>query len=152
MPSLTDHHRRLAALSGRFVGSDDVAPTQWGPGRTADAELSGAMTLGGFWLALDHTQHRDGETIFEAHARLTWDAEAAQYVMAWFDGFGFVPPSLARGDWVGSDLVLIRTSPRGMARHIFSPTEDSLATQVENSFDGGATWSMVMTGRYRRAG
>jgi hypothetical protein len=109
------------------------------------------MTLGGFWLALDHKQRRNGETIFEAHARLTWDADAAQYVMAWFDGFGFVPPSLARGDWVGSDLVLIRISPRGMARHTFSTAiEGVLAMRVENSFDGGATWSLVMTGHYRR--
>lgn len=110
------------------------------------------MTLGGFWLALDHKQYRNGETVFEAHARLTWDAEAAQYVMAWFDGFGFVAPSLARGDWTGSDLVLIRTSPRGMARHTFSVGDQcALATRVENSFDGGVTWSAVMTGHYRRA-
>ena len=107
--------------------------------------------LGDFWLALDHGQRRNGKTIFEAHARLTWDVETSQYAMAWFDSFGFVPPSLARGDWIGSDLVLIRTSPRGMARHTFTFTGvDVLATRVENSFDGGATWSVVMTGNYRR--
>ncbi|WP_315836375.1 DUF1579 family protein [Bradyrhizobium prioriisuperbiae] len=146
-----NQHRRLAALSGRFVGTDHVAPTQWGLGGAADAELSASLTLEGFWLTLDHVQRRDGKAIFEAHARITWDTETSDYAMAWFDSYGFVPPALARGDWTGSDLVLIRTSPRGMARHSFRVAgEDGLSTVVENSFDGGASWSLVMAGKYRR--
>jgi hypothetical protein len=79
MPSLTDQHRRLSAMAGRFIGRDNVAP---------------------------------------------------------FDGFGFVPPSFARGDWTPSGLVLIRTSPRGMARHSFRVVADGgLSIALENSFD-----------------
>jgi Protein of unknown function (DUF1579) len=152
MPSLTDHHLRLASFAGRFVGRDNVAATQWGPGGFADAELTGALTLGNLWLALDHVQRRDGSALFEAHARMTWDTETSEYAMAWFDGFGFVPPSFARGQWTESGLTLVRSSPRGMARHTFRfADEDRLAIALDNSFDNGVTWLPVMTGDYQRA-
>lgn len=154
MPALTDQHRRLATLAGHFAGRDEVAATKWGPGGAADADLVLQPTLGGAWLALDHVQRRGGAVIFEAHGRLTWDTETSDYAMLWFDSFGFVPPSAARGNWTDTGLVLVRASPRGMARHTLALREEGrrLTAVLENSFDAGASWSPVMTGDYRRVG
>jgi hypothetical protein len=151
MNGTVDPKSRLGALIGHWTGTDTIAETRWGPGGETQAECHVQWVLGRTWLAIDQIDRRDGKVVVEAHAMLTWDRDASSYAMLWFDNFGFVPPSCATGEWDDGRLVLVRTSPRGMARHIYDLSiENELATHLENSFDGGTSWSTVAMGRYNR--
>ncbi|MGO7594168.1 DUF1579 domain-containing protein, partial [Rhizobium leguminosarum] len=85
----------------------------WTSEGKASAEFSGEVLFGGFFLAQRYRQTRDGAVSFEARNVFGFDASAQTYKLYQFDTAGFAPPVPASGAWNGSELVLLKTSPRG---------------------------------------
>jgi Protein of unknown function (DUF1579) len=80
----------------------------------------------------------------------TWDREDRLYKLFWFDSLGYYPPSPASGGWQGKQLVLVRGSLRGNARHVYEVIDDnSYSMKIQFSPDAEG-WADVLTGVYRR--
>ena len=83
--------------------------------------------------------------VLGASSLLSWYIEAL-----WFDSLGYYPPSPASGGWQGKQLVLVRGSLRGNARHVYEfIDDDSYALKIQFSPDAEG-WADVLTGVYRR--
>jgi hypothetical protein len=109
-----DEHRRLAALAGEWSGEETLAASRWSAGGRAVARVSARMALGGYYLEQDYTGEMDGRTTIEVHAVFAWDEEQRQYLLYWFDSYGFAPQAPGSGQWQEDGLVLTRRSSRGM--------------------------------------
>jgi hypothetical protein len=141
----------LHRLVGHWRGEETIQPSQWGAGGPAQARVSCREALGGKAFVQDYQAERDGKTWLQAHAVHVHHAEAATYGLFWFDSLGFVPGEPAKGTWDGHALAFVRTSPRGQSRHTYTfPDDDTYQMTLESSFDGGATYVLVMEGVYTR--
>ncbi len=73
----------------------------------------------GYYLVQDYTETVDGRSSIQVHAVFAWDEEQRQYLLYWFDSYGFAPQAPGGGQWDGDMLTLIAArSSRGMARII----------------------------------
>lgn len=147
-----EEHKRLYALAGEWVGEEQLAASRWSAGGPATARVSARVDLEGFYLVQDYTEQVDGRTSIQVHAVFAWDEEQRQYLLYWFDSYGFAPQMPGSGQWQGDTLTLTRTSSRGMARYSYRfENADAYRLKLENSFDSGQSWQPVMEGVYRRA-
>lgn len=141
----------LHKLVGHWRGKETIQPSQWGAGGPAQAQVACREALDGKAFVQDYEAERDGKTWLQAHAIFARRAEAADYSLFWFDSLGFAPQEPAQGTWDGHDLAFIRTSPRGQSRHTYTfIDDDTYGMRLESSFDGGATYVLVMEGVYTR--
>jgi hypothetical protein len=82
---------------------------------------------------------------------ITFDEHAQGFGLFWFDSTGFMATGPAPGEWTGTALCFVRTSPRGQTRHSYIPDgANAYELVLESSFDAGVTWVPVMRGRYIR--
>ena len=147
----TAEHGRLHALAGAWIGDERLAETPWMPGGRARSFVQAQVALGGFFLEQDYHQERDGQATLAAKGLFTFDLDRGGYSLFWFDSLGFPPAEPAGGTWDGDTLTVLRKSPRAMARHTFAIRHaQEYEHAIENSWDGGANWTPVMTGLYRR--
>lgn len=141
----------LGIFAGKWTGEETIAPSKWGPGGAAVATITAQLTLNEKTLIQDYSADRDGKPWLKAHAIFLFDEQRTTYGLFWFDSLGFVPAQAAPGKRDGHVLSFMRTSPRGQTRHIYSfPNSDQYQLTLESSLDDGATWSLVMEGRYSR--
>jgi len=148
---MSDLRNCLEVFAGIWVGEEEIAPSRWGDGGRANASISARMDLSGRVLIQDYSAERDGKPWFKAHAIIAYDEQASALSLFWFDSMGFIPAAPAPGHWDGKALSFVRTSPRGQTRHTYVPVDQaSYELILESSFDSGATWELVMTGRYVR--
>lgn len=150
MPTLTEQHRRLHAFAGTWTGDEIVADSRWQKGGPATGAVTARVDLGGFFVLQDHVETRDGQVAFAVHAAFTFDEATDEVVLFWFDSYGFVPPSPARGRFVGDELVLERSSPRGRARHTYRFEDETTYSLVLESAPPEGEFAPVMRGTYRR--
>ena len=151
LPSLTDHHRQLHRLAGRWAGEETVAATPWLAAGIAQAQVQAHVGPGGFFLIQDYQQRRGGDAHFSAHAIFSWNAEADCVAMFWFDSIGHVPETPATGEWHGDSLTLIRSSRRGVARHRFDLIDaDEYRTHLEFKAAEADAWLPVSSAVMRR--
>lgn len=142
----------LAAFVGDWMGEETIATTRWGQGGAAVGYASARFDLGCKVLVQDYREEREGNPALQAHAVFAAGQEPGEFVLYWFDSYGFVPGQPAMGHWDGTRLVFLRVSQRGQTRHIYEFVADGLYRLVlESSFDGGVKWEPVMQGEYRRA-
>lgn len=143
----------LELFAGDWAGEEEIAPSKWGEGGRANAAISARLGFEGRVLVQDYSSQRDGKPWFKAHAVIAFDQQTSTLNLYWFDSMGFVPAAPAPGEWDGKALRFVRTSPRGQTRHTYTPTgTDAYQLVLESSFDSGASWVPVMSGRYSRAG
>jgi hypothetical protein len=143
----------LGALTGEWLGNEQIADTRWGAGGSASAKVSARFGLSGKALLLDYSEERGGKPSLQAHAIFVAGQEPGEYAMYWFDSYGFAPSQPATGHWDGKRLVFLRTSSRGQTRHIYDMVTDGIyRLTLESSFDGGVSWEQVLQGEYRRLG
>jgi len=143
----------LELFSGDWVGEEEIAPSRWGEGGKASALVSARLDLDRRVLIQDYIAQRDGKPWFKAHAVIAFDAQSGGFNLYWFDSMGFMPSEPAPGQWDGASLRFVRSSPRGQTRHSYCATgPDAYQLILESSFDCGATWTPVSTGRYARVG
>lgn len=149
--SLSADHQRLQALVGAWRGEEEVAATQWTDAGTATSEVLAEAQFGGLFVVQRYRQRRDGTISFGSHNVFGFDQQNSVVSMHQFDSMGFVPATPATGAWNGSELVLVRSSPRGSARvtYIFD-TDDSYRMRLQFQPAGSDIWQDMVSGVYRR--
>ena len=125
MPDLTPLHTRLARFEGSWEGTEQLAPSPWSPGGTAQAVLSFGVAAGGFAVVQDYRSSAGltGHGVFSV--------SGDEVLWHWFDSIGYPVEVPARGGFEGDLLVLERTSPRGTNRTTFALAADQLIQRVE---------------------
>jgi hypothetical protein len=152
MPEPSEHHRRLHRFAGTWFGEEHLSPSPWGPGGMALGRSTYRVDVGGFFLIQDYIEERDGRIVFRGHGIMGWDDATKEYLWYWVDSLGSIPQSPSRGIWEGETLIFEHDTNEGQrGRHTFHfIDEDSLATKIENSEDGGHTWLLFMEATYQR--
>ncbi|WP_053227021.1 DUF1579 domain-containing protein [Solirubrobacter soli] len=125
MPELTALHERLAALAGEWEGTEELAPSPWSPGGTAQARMTLSVAAGGFALVQDYRS----DTGLTGHG--VFSVSGDEVLHHWFDSFGFPVEAPARGGFDGEALVVERTSPRGTNRTTFALADGELRQRIE---------------------
>src|SRR5436190_4958201 len=118
-PKPLEEHRKLAAFAGDWNGEETVYGSRWVEGGQATSRVTARMDLNGFYLIQDTRQTRDGKESFATHGVFTFDREDKLYKLFWHDSLGYYAQSPASGGWKDKTLTLIRSSLRGIARHVY---------------------------------
>jgi hypothetical protein len=151
MPKPTEEHRKLHVLAGDWVGDEKLSPSPWGPGGDAVGRSNIRVDLDGFFVVQDYVEEKDGRTVFRGHGVFGYDVQAKEYIWYWVDSMGFPPSAPSRGRWEGDTLTFKSTSPQGEGRYTYRfQGERSYHFRLENSFDGGKTFTLLMEGSYRK--
>jgi hypothetical protein len=152
MPQLTDHHKKLEKLVGRWHGTETMHPSQWDPqGGTATGRNDSRLALKGFAVITDYEQERDGAITFSGHGVMTYDTNKACYVLHWFDSIGS-PPEVFKGNFDGDVLTMSHGGPGMHARLTYDfSREGILHSRMEMSQDG-AEWATFFECDYERQG
>jgi hypothetical protein len=149
-PKPLDEHRRLATFAGEWTGEETVFASRWVEGGQATSRVSARMDLGGFYLIQETRQTRDGKESFATHGVFTFDREDRLYKLFWHDSLGYFAQSPASGGWKDQRLTLIRSSLRGIARHVYEIVDaDTYTMKIQFSPDAEG-WADVLAGVYKR--
>jgi hypothetical protein len=151
MPTATEHHKKLEALAGNWVGEEKMFPSPWDPkGGMAVGKINARIDIDGFYLISDYTQERGGQITFRGHGVYGYNPETKLYSMWWFDsmggGFGEVPT----GAWEGNKLAFSHVTPMGRNRYTYIVEKDGRHTFTMETSQDGTQWNMLMEGRYTR--
>jgi len=151
MPTVTDQHRKLTALSGTWTAQETIHPSPWDPkGGTATGRVESRIDLDGFYLTTDYVQERGGQVTYRGHGVYGYDATEKYYTMHWFDSMGSPCSTPARGRWEGDKLTFEQRNPMGHSRYIYTFEKDGrYKFVIENSQDG-KQWATFMEGTYIR--
>jgi hypothetical protein len=151
MPKPTEQHMKLTRLVGEWEGKEKLSPSPWGPGGEATGRYTGRLDLEGFFVIQDYVEEKDGRIVFRGHGIFGWDAKDQKYTWYWVDSMGQVPAAPSRGEWNGDTLIFESSSAQGRGRYTYRfEGDDAYTFRLENSFDGGKTYNLLMEGSYRR--
>ena len=137
-------------FAGEWTGEEMVYPSRWTAGGPATSHVTARIDLNGFYLIQDTRQTRDGKETFAAHGVFTYDRDgsALQTVLAQFARLLPAVAGLRRLE--RQELILVRGSLRGNARHVYEIIDDnSYSMKIQFSPDAEG-WADVLTGVYRR--
>lgn len=143
MPQLTDAHRKLSRLAGRWRAEETMHPSPWDPqGGTSVGRTETRAVLDGWFVESRYEQERGGHVTYKGLGVFGFDAQRQKYVMNWYDTMGGCGSTPAFGTWEGDRLVLEHTPMPGMSvRYTYAfEGDDRLRFKLENSPDGGRTW------------
>jgi len=151
MPTLTEEHRALNVLAGRWSGKEKISPSPWDQGGDALGRVENRLALDGFAVVQDYEQERGGKVNFRGHAVFMWDAGQRKYLCYWFDSMGF-PPTPMVGDAQGKVFTLSNDTPQGKSRATFDFSQAGrYRFRMEVSQDG-KQWFPFMEGDYAKQG
>lgn len=151
MPKLTEHHRKLELLAGRWQGTETMHPSQWDPeGGKATGRNDIRVGLNGFAAITDYEQERDGVITFRGHGVTTWDPQNACYVLHWFDSMGS-PPEVFTGNFDGDVLTLGHGGPGMHARLVYDLAHEGILRSRMDMSPDGANWATLFESDYARA-
>jgi hypothetical protein len=100
-----EHHQKLDFFVGEWATTDTIPPGQMGPGGVAHGKSGFKWTLGDLWLVQTYAGDMPGMGHYEGRGMITWDAEAGDYVVYWFDNFG-ARISIYRGKFVDENTMV----------------------------------------------
>ena len=148
VPKPTADHARLEKLAGVWRGTETMHPSDWDPqGGQAEGVTRARVALGGFPVIVDYEQIRGGERTFEGHGVFTWDPQAREVILHWFDSIGQGREEF-RGGWTGDVLAVTSKNQMGFARLTYDrSTPGTLLSGMEMSRDG-KNWSSLFDGQY----
>jgi hypothetical protein len=151
MPKPGAAHAALNVFAGTWVGKERMPPSPWAPQETiADGHIVNKPSLGGFSIVQDYTQSSGKEIRYQGHGVFTWDGQANEYKMYWFDSMGS-PINEFRGGHKGNVWTFACKHGMGHTRSIWEFTgTDRYRHTMEVSPDG-KTWSTFMDGSYAKA-
>ncbi|MDQ0474665.1 DUF1579 family protein [Labrys wisconsinensis] len=147
---LTEHHRLLHRLAGRWRGAEMMATTRWAPAGPAESEAVAEVALGGTHVFQSYRQVRDGRTAFESRAVFAWDGERERFAMFLFDTMGFVPDGPGIGVRDGDGLEFTRRSARGAGRHRYVFADEGRYRLTVAFAPAGGDWTDMLEGDYQR--
>ena len=151
MPKPSDEHLKLHRLAGQWEGKEILSPSPWGPGGEALGRYQGRVDLEGFFVIQDYVEEKEGKIVFRGHGIFGFDATDKKYTWYWVDSMGSVPAQPSRGEWIGDTLTFESTFPQGRGRYTYRfEGADTYHFRLENSFDGGQSWTKLMEGTYHR--
>lgn len=152
MPKPTAAHQRLHPLAGKWKGEEKMHPSPWDPqGGMAEAKIDNQLVLDGFAIAQNYAQVRGGQVSFTGHCVMTYDANAKEYQMHWWDSMG-TPVNVFRGQFEGHRLALHNKNPMGLSRctlDLEKAAAGRYSFKMEVSQDG-KQWAPFMEGNYVR--
>jgi hypothetical protein len=122
---------QLLALSGTWVGSEQLLPTAWTPAGTAEGKFVITAAPAGV-LVIDYTETRDGSASLSGHGVVAEDG------WWWFDSYGFVPRE--------------RRSERGRTVMRLAPQGQTLRCEIVSAVPADAELAPMLIGRYQRCG
>jgi hypothetical protein len=103
----TEHHQKLDFFAGEWMTTDTVPPNQIGSGGVAHGKASFKWDLNNLWLINKYEGEMPGMGHYEGRGMITWDIDAGDYILYWFDNMG-TSVGIYRGDFtVENTLVLI---------------------------------------------
>ena len=150
MPKPTQEHEKLYVLAGEWEGDETMYASPMGPGGTATGKMKARVDIDGFYVISDYIQERDGAVRYRGHGVFGYDAGTHEHTWYWVDSMGF-PSVPSRGKFAGDTLVFTSSFPHGMGRYTYRfEGTDVHHFSIENSFDGGTTWSKFMDAKYSR--
>ena len=152
MPKPTAEHRQLHRLAGEFAGEETMLPSPWGPGGKATGRYSCRVDIDGMFLLQDYVQEKEGRVSYRGHGVFGYDPQRACVTWYWVDSFGMPPAAPSRGNWDG-DTIRFEHEPQGDQRGRYTYAfqgDDRFTFTIENSHDGGKTWSTFMEAHYER--
>lgn len=147
-PKPTEQHKRLATLSGKWVGEEKIQGSPHTTETNATGTFDFRMDLGGLFAITDYVEMSGGKTLLAGHGVIGWDAKQKCYTLHWFDTFGSPPSVPGKGQWQGDAL---KFEQEGSGNTIFELAGGGLVFKVEMNVDGKG-WSPIIEGKYRRAG
>ncbi|HMJ15324.1 MAG TPA: DUF1579 family protein [Polyangiaceae bacterium] len=152
MPKPTPSHEKLHVFAGEWQGEETMQPSPMGPGGRATGKMTARVDIDGFFVISDYVQQKDSTSTYRGHGVYGFDVDAAEYTWYWVDSMGF-PSVPSRGKWEGETLVFESSFPHGKGRYTYRwEGRDKHHFSIENSFDGGASWSKFMDATYTRRG
>ncbi|MDR6287689.1 MULTISPECIES: DUF1579 family protein [Inquilinus] len=143
-------HESLARLEGAWEGEEEVFPNPWGPSGPAKGRWDFRFDPARLSLIHDFAEERAGGCRFDAHGVLTVDPAAQEIVWFWFDSYGFPPLAPSRGSWEGDRLILVKHTPRGIGRSVFTVGPDRFRHEIETRLADQADFTPIMRGEFRR--
>jgi hypothetical protein len=150
MPKLTADHKRLEKLVGIWKGTETMYPSAWDPkGGEGQATTKARLSLNGFAVIGDYEQTRGGTVTYQGHAVYTWDANANQVVLHWFDSMGCGVDEF-RGAWKGDTLVLQSKNQMGHWRMTNDYAKAGTMTSTMETSEDGKAWKKLFDGKYSR--
>ena len=151
MPKPGAEHLALDVFAGSWKGVETMSPSPWSPQTTkADGMITNRTALAGFTLVQDYFQSQNDDLTYQGHGVFTWDGQAGEYVMYWFDSMGS-PVNVFRGTRNGSVWSFMAKNAQGLTRSVWEFTSNrTYRHQMEVSPDG-SSWSTFMEGDYKRS-
>ena len=138
-------------LLGRFTGVDHIDPSYSAGEQTVPTTSVATAELGGQVLVQRFVERRTTDP-FEVLNIFMRDRDSGDVLLYSFDSLGYCPDPPARGAPRGGEIVLHRTSPRGMSRTTFAATETGVRWSKEFRLNSDGPWVPVVTGELRRDG
>jgi hypothetical protein len=143
-------------LLGNWTGLEQQAASPWAPATTARAMIVFKLDVSDQVVVQDY-RHVDANSVeFTGHGVFMIDSgdvmsPASRPAVLWwfFDSYGY-PPEPAHGGWQDSELIMHKTTPRGMAEHRFAVAGDQLSYRIRSKIDDAADWDDFLSGTYRR--
>jgi hypothetical protein len=151
------HLRELfLPLLGNWTGIEQQAASPWAPAASARAMIVFKLDVRDRVVVQDYRQVRaDGEE-FSGHGVFMIDSadgmsSVARLPILWwfFDSYGY-PPQPAHGGWQDGELIMQKTTPRGMAEHRFAIADDQLSYRIRLGLDDTTELEDFLSGKYRR--
>ena len=151
MPKPTAGHRKLESFAGIWKGKETMHPSPFDPkGGVAVGTTHARIALGGFAIVGDYEQVRDGKKSYEGHAVYTWDPNANDVVLHWFDCMGMGVDEF-RGAWKDATIQFQCENAMGLWRLSYDLSKPGkLASRMESSQDG-TKWATLFDAAYERA-
>ena len=150
MPKVGPAHEKLYVFAGTWEGQETMMPSPMGPGGTASGKTQARVDIDGFFVISDYVQEKGGVPTYRGHGVYGFDEQTGEYTWYWVDSMG-MPSVPARGRWVGDALTFESRQPGGQGRYTYRfEGQNKHYFLIENSFDGGATWTLFMDATYTR--
>jgi hypothetical protein len=143
-------------MLGNWTGVEQQAASPWAPATTARAMIVFKLDVGDQVVVQDY-RHVDADQIeFSGHGVFMIDradvmSPAARTPILWwfFDSYGY-PPEPAHGGWQDNELIMHKTTPRGVAEHRFSVVGGQLGYRIRLQLNDASEWEDFLSGTYRR--
>jgi hypothetical protein len=149
--TLNERHCGLDRLEGAWIGQEWMHVSERASKPVeAKARSTFHRSAGGFVLAHDYEQHREGIVKYSGHGVFWIDPETGLNCLTWWDSAG-TGPDIFSGRWQNDDLlVLTRKSAAGVSRASWHFDQESYTHTLELSADGDS-WNLLMEGTHHRA-
>lgn len=148
-PQLTEQHRQLERLAGKWIGEENVHAPPYPREGTARATFNARMDLDGLFLIADYVEDIDGKPFLRGHGVYGWDPKKEQFSLSWFDNKSAQPPAQLHGKWIGDTLTLEGDTGAHKSRLVYEVSANGLAVKAQGSPDG-KDWQTIVDGKFRR--